>query len=122
MLFLSLVFSITIFAQTDMQKVDKTVQSYFSQLHAEKIDEALLEQSFVSTYTMDKTLFVKCKKNECKVETQIIKNPKKENLYRVNVKVTYKEKKKTVEIQSRKGCYFVENLKMKSYMEDCDGK
>ena len=109
-----------VFAETPYQKVEKTVKEYFKQLHSPDFDSELVMQEFVSTISMDKIFFVKCRKHSCTVKPQISKVPKEENTYRVKVEVGYTIDKAYKKIKHRSGCYYVSDFKMQSYSDGCD--
>ena len=122
MLLLQIVLMFFMSAEADVVKVMKVVQEYFNQLHNEKMGEGLIDRGFISTYTMDKTLFIECKKHKCKFNTEISQNPKRPDIYKIKVKAYYQDRGKRVEVPHRKGCYFVKDLKMQSYVGDCEGR
>jgi hypothetical protein len=96
------------------------------QKHILTVSGKPLSSSYASSFQVfiedEKLIFKDCQNKKCLVKVQSKKMQHKSNLWKLKAEVTVVSRGKKTTIQQRQGCYFVENKKLVTYVEDCDGR
>jgi hypothetical protein len=121
MLFLSITLAFNLFASSiEESKVDKLIKNYIQQAAKGEIKPIIYTKNYKDFVDGDREVFAPCKKNKCKIATQLTKVDNNSSLWLARLKVTWSENKKLKTIPHRQGCYYIKNLQMYAYVEDCD--
>ncbi len=110
-------------ATPQQQQAEKVLQTHIQTVAGAKTNSKLYAPSFQSFLPDEKIIFQGCSAKTCKVKIKSNKMPHKIDLWKasIEVEISSKQGKKT-KISQRPGCYFIQNKKLVSYMEDCEGR
>ena len=86
------------------------------------VKEELYAPSFQTFLDDEKLIFKDCSAKKCRVKIKSEKMPHKINLWKAHVEVEKTANGNKSKISQRSGCYFVENNKIVTYMEDCEDR
>ncbi len=105
------------------QQAEKVLQTHIQTVAGEKPNSKLYAPSFQSFLADEKIIFKGCSAKTCKVKIKSQKMPHKIDLWKASIEVEKLSKKgEKTNISQRPGCYFIQNKKIVSYMEDCEGR
>ncbi len=123
MLFLPIILIFNLFAKNiEEVQVEKLITKYLNQASSGQVDQKLYSKEYNHFIEGDKEVFSVCKKNKCHYKMNLTKVDSQKLLWLARIKTQYKSKNSTHTVAHKQGCFYVKNMRMYAYVEDCDGR
>lgn len=120
LLSLIIFFSAILYGKTQAHPIHQLFHKHVNQVSSQKVPK-IYTANFKKIMLDEQEIFKICQKAPCQVKVKSEKMSHRRNYHKVRLTVLVLQKGQEKPLQQRQGCYFVENLKIDNYIEDCEG-